>query len=154
VYFWRIQRLKRDLAAGLVSEAAALPYLLVPGALTTFLISAPLIHEAGSWDVVEALASAGLYVLGALYAFRRNGGAAGASFFVRYLSLTWVVGIRIGLAVGVPLLGVLVLLEEAWLGSTSGMEVIYTFASLALEVAMYVRIAQHVGEVASAPPAG
>jgi hypothetical protein len=153
VYFWRIDDLKRDLAAGSISEAGALPYLLWTGAVTALVVSLPL-GDPNAWDLAAAAASAALYVAATVFAFRRNGGSAGVSFLVRYLSISWVVAIRIGVLVGIPVFAVLLAVEESLLeptDETTALDVVWGFA---VELAIYARLVHHIHDVAGAQHEG
>jgi hypothetical protein len=153
VYFWRIDDLKRDLAAGSISEAGALPYLLWTGAVTALVVSLPL-GDPNAWDLATAAVSAALYVAATVFAFRRNGGSAGVSFLVRYLSISWVVAIRIGVLVGIPVFAVLLAVEESLFeptDETTALDVVWGFA---VELAIYVRLVHHIHDVAGAQHEG
>jgi hypothetical protein len=148
VYFWRVDHLKQELVARSISDAGALPYLVWAGAVTAFLISMPL-GEPNEWDFAAAAASAALYVAGTVYAFRRNGGPAGESFLVRYLSLSWVVAIRMAVGVGIPAIVALLALEAILLEEIPEQRTaLEAFGSVVIEAAIYARIAHHVGDVA------
>jgi hypothetical protein len=153
MYFWRIGGLKRELAAGSISEAGALPYLLWTGALTAFAGSVPL-GDSNQWDVVAGAASAALFVGGTVYAFRRNGGSSGATFLVRYLSISWVVALRVLVLFALPSIVAMLAIEAMLWGEvpeeTTALE---AAASIAVELVLYARIAHHVGEVAAGRPA-
>ena len=150
MYFWRIKSLKRDLAAGAVSERNALPYLLWLGGLTSLASSLPL-GELNGWDFVAAISSVGLFVAGTSYAFRCNGGSAGAHFLVRYLCLNWVLGLRLLVLFAVPGIVVLVPLEELLLEQvppdTTPLEAGFL---VVFESVLYWRLAVHIRDVAAA----
>lgn len=151
MYFWRIARLKSELAASAVGQREAVLYLLWLGGITTVASSFPL-GEFNVWDYVDSATMILAFLLGTLYLFSCNGGAAGSSFLVRYVSLSWVFGVRFMVIAGIPTI-VAVLLAEDLLLPGSVREVTAPWESLslvALEVGYYLRLGHHFREVANA----
>jgi len=150
MYFWRIESLKQDLATGTLSEKGVLPYLLWLGSLTTLTSSLPL-GELNRWDLAAAVASVLLFVAGTSYAFRCNGGAAGADFLVRYLTINWVLGLRLMALLAVPGIVAVFALEELLFEQvppdSTALEACFL---IAFEAVFYWRLASHIREVVAA----
>lgn len=89
MYFWRIEKLKTEMATRPLSERETLPYLIV----TVAIASIPAGNDGG-WQVFDAIVAVVLEVLGAIYIFRQNGGATGQHFLQRYFAVGWVVSLR------------------------------------------------------------
>jgi hypothetical protein len=150
MYFWRINSLKRDLAARAVTESAALPYLLWLGGLTTFASSFPL-GEPNGWDLAIASASVVLFLTGTAYAFRSNGGAAGYDFVIRYLAINWVVGFRLVVFLVLPGATGLIALQELLFNEVPSGSTALDFGLVAaFESLFYWRVISHVRDVAVA----
>lgn len=147
MYFWRIEQLKDQLIARPLSDREALPYLLVFVGLTAAIGFIPG-ESLNVWDHVGTTLSVILTILGTLWVYRQNGGAAGHFFLQRYLTVGWVIGIRwvVGLfAIFFPLYFVLSLLSIE-----SDVSTWYDTAIIAAaELVMYWRIGSHVEHVAS-----
>jgi hypothetical protein len=94
MYFWRIEKLKKEMDARPLTDREALPYLVVFVALSAVASYFP--QEAQNvWDRLEAVLSLLLSTFGTIYIYYRNGGANGQHFLQRYLAIGWVVTIRL-----------------------------------------------------------
>ena len=94
MYFWRIERLKREMAIRPLSESETLPYLVVNTTLVTALSYIPDTFS-NVWDTLSAIFSTFLAVVGTIYIYRQNGGADGQYFLQRYFAISWVVTLRL-----------------------------------------------------------
>jgi len=151
LYFWRIAELKSELAASTVDQRESLLYLLWFGGVTTLASSLPL-GEFDVWDYVDSATMLLAFLFGTLYVFSCNGGAAGSSFLVRYVSLNWVFGIRFIVLAAIPTI-VAVMMAEEWLLPGGVPEVTTPWESLSmagLEVGFYLRLGRHFRDVANA----
>lgn len=79
MYFWRLERLKREMAIRPLSESETLPYLVAYVAFTTALFFIPYTFS-NVWDTLGAVFSTVLAVVGTIYVYRQNGGADGQYF--------------------------------------------------------------------------
>src|SRR4029450_13758644 len=93
MYFWRIERLKAQMATRPLSEREALPYLIVFVGLSAAVVYIPQ-TMSNVWDGLGAAWSVALAVVATIYIYRQNGGADGQHFLQRYFAIGWVVGIR------------------------------------------------------------
>lgn len=144
MYFWRIQKLKEQMAARPLSEREALPYLVVYMGLFTAasMITTPL----NPWDTAGALWSTVLAVFGTIYIYFQNGGAGGQHFLQRYFAITLVVSIRWGVILMLIMLPVYALLRAR--GINSEETTVYEFMFFAvLETVFYWRLGHHVREL-------
>jgi hypothetical protein len=148
LYFWRIGALKSRLIEGRLADREAVSYVTATFAMTSLVMAFPP-ASPNTWDTAMALVGCIVVVLGIWWAYRQNWGAAGADFVHRYLSLAWVLTIRI-LA---PLVAVALLLEVLRAGeelppaeSGPGTALI----ALLLGLLFYQRLGAHVRDVAQA----
>jgi hypothetical protein len=148
LYFWRIGVLKRRLIEGRLADREAVRYLTATFAMTSLLMAFPPV-QPNAWDIGMGLVGCVVVILGTWWVYRQNGGAAGADFVNRYLSLAWVLTIRI-LS---PLVAVALLLEVLTAGeelppaeSGPGTALI----ALILGLLFCQRLGAHVRDVAKA----
>ena len=96
MYFIDIESLKQDLKSDSIGSAEQIKYLLALGILISFPHSSAY-SGFEKWDGLDWL-SWGLdwlvFLVGSWTCFRANGGANGVRFLERWLSLTWVFGLR------------------------------------------------------------
>lgn len=147
MYFWRIEKLKAELATRPLSERQALPYLVVYSGLCA---AAGYVPPMGFnlWDRLLAVWGVTLAVVGTIYVYRQNGGAGGQHFLQRYFAIGQVVAIRWLVMMGVPMVALYATLgilgrkpeETTWLDFVS-------FG--ALGAVLYWRIGYHVRDLAS-----
>lgn len=150
MYFWRIEKLKTEMAAQPLSDREALPYLVVFVALSSAGASAGAYIPQTTlnvWDGLGAVWSVLLAAVGTIYIYRQNGGAEGRHFLQRYFAVGWVVAVRllvVVILVAVALYGTL----EA-VGAYTESRQWYDFLLLAVfEALMYWRIGYHVRDLA------
>ena len=146
MYFWRIEKLKTEMAIRPLSEREALPYLVVFVALYTAVTYIP--HTPQNlWDGLGAVWSVLLAAIGSIYIYHQNGGAGGQHFLQRYLAVGWVVTIRwlvVVILAAVPLYGTL-----AAVGADTESTHWYDFLFLAaVETFICWRIGYHVRDLA------
>jgi len=99
MYWVRLHRLKNELIEGRVSEHQAFPYFLAVLIVDAILINSSLAFPGGDFtpDVIslaQIIIPVAIIVIATLLLYHTNGSTEGRSFFVRYFSLVWVVGIR------------------------------------------------------------
>src|SRR2546428_5503058 len=111
MYFWNVGDLKRRLMTGGLSAPESLKYLIafailllgnVQGVRVSG-VSTPTMAIIEALDLVAAWLIA---LLGTIFCYFQNGASEGKSFLERYLSLSWVVALRITVA-SMPLVFVL-----------------------------------------------
>jgi hypothetical protein len=146
MYFWRIERLKAQMATRPLSEREALPYLIVFVGLSAAVVYIPQ-TMSNVWDGLGAAWSVALAVVATIYIYRQNGGADGQHFLQRYFAIGWVVGIR--------WLVILVLATIAFIATLTALGVEtestwYDFMFRAIaEAVVYWRIGHHVRDLAN-----
>lgn len=146
MYFWRIDKLKAEMAVRPLSEREALPYLVVQIALfaATGYIPSTITNL---WDGLGAVWSVALAIFGTIYIYRQNGGAEGLHFLQRYFAIGWVVFIR--WLVIVFLLRAAFLALKALLGNDAEETTWDDFMFIAVvEAVVYLRIGHHVRDLA------
>ena len=148
MYFWRIGRLKADLAARPLSDREALPYLIVSAAVWVMVTAFPA-SSFNVWDALSVGWSVLLAIFGTIFIYRQNGCAAGQQFLQRYFAIGWVVAVRWFAALVVAMVALFFVLEALglWSDVTTRYEVLFIAAA---ELIVYWRIGHHVGDVARA----
>lgn len=146
MYFWRIERLKREMVIRPLSESETLPYLVVYVTCSTVFSFVP-DPFSNVWDTLSATFSAFLAVVGTIYIYRQNGGADGQYFLQRYFAIGWVFRLRWILIVTVSTVIFFTLLELANVSSEETTWYEFLFVSV-FEVIIYQRIGYHVRDVA------
>jgi hypothetical protein len=147
MYFWRIEKLKMDMATRPLSAGEVLPYAVIFSVLLTPIGYIPN-AITNIWDVLGLVWSIALAVFGTIYIYRQNGGASGQHFLQRYLVIGWVVAIRWLVVLILPI-GGLVILDMEVLGNVTGETTWYIFLFFALlEAVLYWRTGYHVRDLA------
>ena len=145
MYFWRIEKLKTEMAARPLSEREALPYLVVFVALSSAVAYIPQTTH-NLWDGLGGVWSVLLAAVGTIYIYRQNGGAGGQHFLQRYFAVGWVVVVRwfvVLILVAVAFYGTL-----AAVGADTESTHWYDFLFLAVvEAVIYWRIGHHVRDL-------
>jgi len=144
MYFWRIEKLKSQMAARSLSERETLPYFVAFSAISSIILPQT---NYNLWDGLGTSWSVMLAVVGTVYVFRENGGAVGKHFLQRYFAIGWVVGIR--------WLVTLVIVAVAFYGTLMTMNIDtestswhdFLFAAVA-ETGLYWRLGYHVRDLA------
>ncbi|MCI5064747.1 hypothetical protein MRY87_03365, partial [bacterium] len=141
---WNIRQLKRDLVAGPLPNREFIRYLFWLTFVTLLGIEGvPLLPPEGpvtGLDVITALLSIFFGMLGLIWAYRANGGDNGREFAARYFPICWVIAFRF-VVFSVPLIiGIVVLPPTS--------EWIYVTILQLWIIAMYWRIAVHIGDIA------
>jgi hypothetical protein len=147
MYFWRIEKLKKQMTTRPLSAREVLPYLIVFVALSTAVGYIPQATRT-VWDGLGAVWSVLLAIVGSIYIYRQNGGPDGEHFLQRYLAVGWVVTIRwLVVLIGV---GVAFYATLAAVGAGTDNTHWYDFLFFAIiEAVLYWRIGHHVRDLAS-----
>jgi hypothetical protein len=146
--FWKIEDLKSELASGDLPQLAGLQYFACAGALAVLLYGLPL-YDENRWDVANTIGDALLILAGGYLAYRANGGTEGRDFLGRFVSIGWVLGIRLLVLLMIPVICFEIALEAYFLGdipeNTTPVETIVLFS---LSAFYYWRLAMHIDDVA------
>lgn len=146
MYFWRIEKLKAEMATRPLSDSEVLPYFALFLALSTAASYIPRV-TLNLWDGLGAAWSVTLAVVGSIYVYRLNGGASGQHLLQRYIALGWVVTIR--LLVVFVAAAVIFYGELAAAGTDAVGTQWYDFLFLGvIEAGFYWRIGHHVRDLA------
>jgi hypothetical protein len=104
LYFWRIENLKRELAQAPLASRQAVAYAIVLTFIFLLLLSGIETAEDVAWARTIAVLDIATSIVGIWIAYRANGGPAGMDFLSRLTAVSWVMSVRVGVAVAVPLL--------------------------------------------------
>jgi ABC-type dipeptide/oligopeptide/nickel transport system permease subunit len=158
MYWWNLQALKSELTQGPLAEPQAFKYLLAQALVVALAAGA----VTRPWWICPATAA--IAGFGTAYCYHANGGASGRDFLSRYVSLGWVIGIRVAAAF-MPV-GVLVGVSLGVLGAVMGgpedvfrrgvVDPIKWSLGLVVLVAIYWRMGVHCADLRrrSAAPVG
>jgi len=102
MYFWKISKLKSDLINQPLPESESFKYLIA-NAVVYGLAMIPF-GEKNIWDIYFSIATLVITILGTIYIYGCNRGANGKNFLQRYVSLSWVVGIRWIVLIALPII--------------------------------------------------
>lgn len=97
MYFWKIKNLKKDLIQNPLSEKEQFKYLLATNILS-FLAIIPL-RGNNTWYVYSRIVLFIILVLGTYYIYKMNGSSNGKYFLQRFLSLGWIISVRLSVIV-------------------------------------------------------
>ncbi len=97
MFFWRITRLKEQLAERPLSTGEELPYLVAYLVLSTLAMYIPY-GDAEIPAAVDGIVVTAIAVAGTVYVYRQNGGGDAPFFLQRYFSIGWVVLVRFAAA--------------------------------------------------------
>lgn len=146
MYFWRIEELKRGLIARPLTDREVLPYFLIFLGITGLVPVFP-VESMNLWDYAGAIWTLLLMMVGTVYLYRCNGGAAGSHFVQRYLSIGWVVAVRWGMVVMAVFVVMLFLIDTSAEETSPQIALFFMIA----EVVLYERIGHHIRTVADSP---
>ena len=145
MYFIKYHLLKKRLRDRSVTVRKSLPYLI---AILIFSGLPGPVGRYNLWDSIEEILSAVAFVGGVLYAYYKNGGAAGNDFFLKYILIGWVASVRF-FFIFVPAAFVLVYLGfiTGLTGSETGpYDLTWVFLA---EIILHQRIGRHIKDTIS-----
>lgn len=111
MYFWKIEKLKKDLLKKPLSESESFKYLFANMAM--YSLGTIPFPKNNIWDIYLAIIMVPITALGVYYAYRCNGGTNGSNFLQKYLSIGWVVFIRWFVLVMFPAIAIYALIMMA-----------------------------------------
>ncbi len=114
MYFWKINKLKEDLVKQPLLESESFKYLIA----TTIVYSLAIIPFGRNniWDIYMVLIMGIITIMGVYYAYQCNKGSNGTNFLQKYLSISWVVGIRWSLLLALPVTFIYFVAIEIYVG--------------------------------------
>jgi hypothetical protein len=150
MYFWKIDRLKAELATGPMNSRAAIPYLLVTLAIYELIYLLEPMAREDEWDYATDIAGVVALVAGTIYVYFQNGAAEGRDFLSRYFALGWVYGVRFFVC-AIPLYIVLTFLIQGIMPEAEYSEIEsrwFFHSSVALQAFFYWRMGAHFKDLA------
>ena len=143
MYFWNIKALKYQLAHDGLSQKDSLKYLLFLSVIGATPIPKPPFFSDAS--IIHHLFGIVILMLGTIYCYKKNAGSIGIDFLSRYISLTFVVLIRLlpfAVILGlIPMTGILPKLED------NIQETIMWTLLYLIVIFWYWRVGYHISEV-------
>ncbi|MCK7460542.1 hypothetical protein [Idiomarina aminovorans] len=153
MYFWDIDALKSDFLQGRFSQTQSFYYLLVM--LVLFTLPIGIVGDNTTvWDKAFFWVELVFVILGTTVAYKANGGRDGIEFLERYVSLSWVLFIRI-----IPFLILLVIaasiFREIFMSDAGYQFTAYDFSAFVLiGIIYYWRLSHHMAELNQAKFSG
>jgi hypothetical protein len=147
MYIWKIEKLKEELVAGDMPERETFKYLVASSAL--YALAMIQYSNPNSLDTWSGVTAGIVTLMGLFFIYRCNGGDSGRDFLIRYLSISWVVFVRMIVLFMIPALIVIFTLQELYMGGipeeTTNIELIYMTV---IEIVFVLWVAKHVNRVA------
>ncbi len=104
MYFWKIDKLKKELLKHPLSESETFKYLVATVILSSLaMIPVPFLGN-NIWDIYSSIIAGIITVFGVFYIYKCNGGASGSNFLQKSLCMGWVIGIRYFLLIMSPIM--------------------------------------------------
>ncbi|MCL9780991.1 hypothetical protein M9194_06040 [Vibrio sp. S4M6] len=166
MYFWDIHSLKRDIISGGLSEKGRFLYFfigiillrelvdLVDLFINSYFISdfSDQDNESSNWfgSMINGTLLSLIICLGTYYSYRVNSLNDGNDFLGRFVSISFVVGIRFLVLLVIFLLAILILgafLENTLINPEVITSYIFNILPLSLVSFMYIRIVKHIKDV-------
>jgi len=148
MYWFHLGKLKEELAGPGIPEKDRKNYLLAL-MLTYSAMNLLGMREAGFWEISAGIVEVILMAVSVLLAWKSNGKSSGRDFLDRYLSILWVVYLRVLIVVQV--LGIFGMLVTQLTGFSGMLEDYVAEINAAINVlaGLYVTfaVAKHVGQV-------
>jgi len=153
MYFIDLQGLKRELTTTGLREREKLEYLVALAFAYALAFTQAGFRGAEPWSVAGWLMwIAGLLITigGLLVCFRRNGGNSGQQFLERYLSVGWVLGMRLSFLYLVVWFSIGSLVHFGVARPLVGR--LIGVAGLSVNILFWYRMQHHIHEIASGEP--
>jgi len=148
MYFWNIDKLKKDLIQKPLSEKEQFKYLLAMAIFVGFGMI-PFI-EINMWDVYSALVAGITTIIGTYYLYKLNGGPNGKYILQRLLSLGWVMFIRWIVLIMFPVMLLLFFGLEIFSTGVPDETSVYDFVGSNLTYIIYFwLLGKHIKEVST-----
>lgn len=153
MYFWNIDALKRDFLQGRFSQTQAFYYLVLM--LVLFTLPVGIWGDNTTvWDKASFWAELVFVVFGTAVAYKSNGGHDGREFIERYVSLSWVLFIRL-----LPLLILIALVasifRDIFISDAGYSFTVYDFAAVTLMSFIYYwRLSHHMSDLSQSSFSG
>ena len=147
MYIWKIEKLVEDLSTGDLPENESFKYLVA----NTVLISLAMIQYAkpNQFDLWAGILAAIVAVAGVFFIYKCNGANSGKDIVVRYLSISWVVFVRMFVLLMLPSLIVLMVIQSVYMGGipeeSTGVDLV--FLTL-IEVIYIFWVARYINKIA------
>lgn len=148
MYFWKIKKLNEQLITGALKESEKFKYLMASTIM--YMLSMIRYGTANDYDTYSGVAYLIIGVMGLWYVYKCNGGEKGTLFLERYLSLSWVLSIRLIVLVLIPLLVISIIVEEVYLGGMSEETTLIDTTLIQVFTIIYIFwLAKHIKYVAN-----
>ena len=147
MYFWKIDKLSEELISSELTEAESFKYLMANAVLVAL---AAIQYEApNEYDTWAGIAGFFITIFGLWFIYKCNGGKNGRQIMQRYLSVGFVVLIRLVVLFMLPATIALHVISEVYYGGMSAETNISLFILMLIsEVVLILWIAKHINHIA------
>ena len=147
MYIWKIDKLNQQLISSNLTEPDAFKYLMaytVLNALAMIQYTIP-----NQYDTYNGVMSVVISIIGLTFIYICNGGKNGSHLLERYISISWVILVRLMVLVCIPASIAMIAVQEIYMGGlaeqTTEMDMAYY---IILEVVYLLWCAKHIKFVA------
>ena len=149
MYLWKIERLKKDLVEGSLPQTEQFKYLLAYSML--FALTAVPLVSYNNYDTAHGVATVMLTPFGMYFIYYSNGGGKGDRLLERYISLGWVMFIRLLAIFLFPAMMALAILSQLLHIESEGTDMPSVVLMVLIQIIYYYLLGRHVREVAGQP---
>ncbi len=147
MYFWKIKDLSTELIEEGLSQTESFKYLMA----NTILYSLCTIQygNVNEWDNYSVAASIIIAVLGLWFIYKCNGGPNGKDILERYISIGWVLFVRLIVIFLIPAALITFTVQEMYFGGVPDESTAIDFVFIQLFEIIYILLmAKHINHIA------
>lgn len=150
IYFWNIAKLKSELINKPLSGWQALIYFICIFCIqiVPWVLAYTADVNFNLWDNIDTAVFFIFLVIGTVYCFYANSGRSGKDFISRYVSLSWVFGVRYTIMVVIPAGVFLYLIPSLFIDLPENTRWHDVLFNAILKFPFYVILARHIRDVA------
>jgi len=147
MYFWKVDKLKEQLISGELSEQEQFKYLMANSIL--YSLAAIQYETPNDFDTLAGAIGVFITVLGLWFIYKCNGGPNGKNIIQRYLSIGFIVFIRVFVLFMLPAIIAASVVQEMYLGGIPEETTMSLFTLMIItEVILVLWVAKHINYIA------
>lgn len=148
MYFWKIDKLNEQLISDGLSESEQFKYLMANSIL--YALAAIQYETPNDYDTFAGVVGVFITILGLWFIYKCNGGANGKQIIQRYLSVGFIVFIRIFVLFMLPAVIAALVIQEMYLGGAPEETTLSSFIIiLASQVILILWTAKNINYIAN-----
>lgn len=147
MYFWNIEKLNEQIISDELSESESFKYLMANSIMYALAVIQYDIPNA--YDTWGGIAGVFITIIGLWFIYKCNGGSNGKQIMQRYMSVGFVIFIRLFVLFMLPAIIASLIIQEVYLGGIPEETTLSLFfVSLISEVVLILWIAKHINHIA------